>query len=158
MARAQSSDFLQNFRYLVTATAFPGGGDPLQAEGGFNSVTIPDITVEIAEYREGIFTFTRKFPGIPAFTDVTLTKGVVRGDTKFFDWIQRCIGDTEYRTDVLIYHFHRDDRVNPAKVYRLNEAFATRTKLAGDLDATSSDVSISEMDISFEFLQLDDQA
>lgn len=155
MARAQSTDFLQNFRYAVTAS------DPtlLQPEGGFNSVTIPDISIEIAEYREGTDPgFPKKFPGLASFTDITLTRGVVRGDTKFFDWVNaRVIGGQEYRTDIAIFHFHRDDQVTQAKTYQLKEAFPIRVKVAGDLDAASSDVSISELDIAFESMELTSQ-
>jgi phage tail-like protein len=150
MARAQAQDFLHNFRFTVRAN-----GDFLQPAGGFTSVTIPDFNVDIAEYREGTDIYTKKQAGIPTFTDVTLTKGKVRKDTKFFDWVRKSGTTTdEYRTDVEIQHFHRDDRVTPASTYRLNNAWAFRVKVAGDLDSTSSDISITEMDVAFESLSV----
>lgn len=150
MARAQAQDFLQNFRYLVRAN-----GDFLQAAGGFSAVTIPEFNVEIAEYREGIDTFTKKQAGIPSFTDVVLSRGVVRADTKFFEWVQKSgASEDEYRTDVEIMHFHRDDRVTPAHTYRLLEAWAFNMRPSTDMDGTSSDISIAEMSIAFEQLQV----
>ena len=68
MARPETTDFLQNFRFHVSvassSTDAPdtdplkykqAGGPAIGGEAGFQSVSIPDVTIESTEYREGTF-------------------------------------------------------------------------------------------------------
>ena len=163
MARAETTDFLHNFRFQVVAS--PGGpaGEVLDPEAGFNSVTTPELTVEPAEYKEGVYTYMRKFPGNPSVSDVTLTRGVTKTDTRFYDWVRKAVHGGEYRSDLEIRHFHREDfgdveaadRGSPSRLYRLNNALPVRGKIAADLDSTASDVSIQEMDVAYESFDLE---
>jgi hypothetical protein len=62
MARAQSDDFLHSMRFWVNVAAGPGGTskpDLLGAEAGFSAVTVPEMTVEAVEYKEGQYIYTR---------------------------------------------------------------------------------------------------
>jgi phage tail-like protein len=43
----------------------------------------------------------------------------------------------------------------PARIYRLHEAWPTRCKLASDLDASSGDVAVAELELAYEHLDLD---
>lgn len=175
MARAQATDPLHNFRYHARAGAVAGlaGTDVLQpggapspgvgdsAEAGFSAITTPEVTVESAEYREGTQTYTMKFPGIPTTNELTFSRGVSRRDTAFFGWLLAAAEGREYRADVTLFHAHREGRSYPfardtdfadanVKRYVCENAFPVRVKLAADLDASTSDVSISEMDVAFE--------
>lgn len=175
MARAQASDPLHNFRFHAQildggpyvgnlSTDIIGNG-----QAGFNSVTGPEITLEWAEYREGVRTYTEKYPGIPSWNDVTFGRGAARVETDFFDWMLAAAEGREYRADLIIYHFPREALERPdnapvgnagvslpataitaAKGYKLYNGGPGRVKLAGDMDATSSDVSIKEMDVIYE--------
>lgn len=171
MARPQTTDPLHNFRYHARAGAVAGlGDDPFQPESlderqspeaGFQAITTPEYTAETAEYREGLMTFTQKYPGVPTTNTLTFTRGVARKDTAFLLWVLAAIGGAEYRTEVDIFHAGREGRSNPfsatddftpsnSKIYTLNEAWPNRVKIAGDMDATSSDISLGEVDIEFE--------
>lgn len=175
MARAQASDPLHNFRFHARAGAIDGvasvdalqpGGTPSPgvgdtSEAGFSAITTPEYTVEAAEYREGIKTYTEKYPGVPTVNDSTFSRGVSRGDTQFLSWVLAAIEGREYRTDITVFHATRSGRTSPhdpaasfanadVKRYFLFEAFPIRVKIAGDLDASSSDVGIAEMDVSVE--------
>lgn len=174
MARAQATDPLHNFRFHVRATAVDGiGSDPLQpggepspgvgdsAEAGFQSVSTPEYTVESAEYREGLKTYTEKYPGIPTTNDITMARGVARGDTAFLTWVLAAIEGRSYRADLTIYHALRTGRTNPfnpdtnftaanSKRYTLLQAWPMRVKIAGDLDGSASDVSLAEVDVAYE--------
>lgn len=175
MARAQASDPLHAFRYHVVATGIAGGGpDPLQPAGasgvvggdqsqaGFNSVGTPEYTLESAEYREGTRTYTMKFPGIPSTNEITMSRGVARGDTSFYGWVVSAIEGREYSTDLSIFHGTRESRSVPynpstdfslqnSKTYTLFNVVPARVKISSDLDASSSDVSLAEIDVSFEY-------
>ena len=172
--RAAKTDMLQGFRYHVTAN-IPGQSDPLQTvpnsdradyatkgAAGFQSVTIPEISVEASEYREGIFKYTQKYPGPPTITEVTLMRGVTKRDTAFFDLVMASIDGKEYRADVTIYHYARDEMglanavETPSSVRRIicREAFAIRAKPEGDLDSMAGDVSLAEVDLAIESFEL----
>lgn len=175
MARAQATDPLHNFRFHARAGAVEGlaaidvmqpGGVPSPgvgdtAEAGFTAITTPEFTVEAAEYREGIKTYTEKYPGIPTVNESTYSRGVGRNDTAFLGWVLAAIEGREYRTDITIFHATRAGRTFPhdpatsfpnaeAKRYFQFEAFPVRVKIAGDLDASTSDVGIMEMDVAVE--------
>lgn len=171
MARPQITDPLHNFRYHARAGAVDGlAEDPLQPgtfdertrpEAGFQAITTPEYTAETAEYREGLLTFTQKYPGVPTTNTLTFSRGAARQDTAFYDWVLAAIAGGEYRSDVRIFHAGREGRSFPfdadgdftqanSKIYTLNEAWPNRVKIAGDMDSTSSDISLAEVDVEFE--------
>lgn len=177
MARAQSFDYLHNMRFHAEVVAEAGGGttihDLLNSKGnetpqaGFSSVTIPEASLETQEYREGQFLYTRKYPGHVTFNDVTLMRGVAMTDLGFWKWMETAmVGTGEYRVELAIYHYHRADtlpgpgsvnlKLDSAqkKTYLLHEALPIRQKLAADLDATDSAVSIMELDVAYEWLEV----
>ena len=174
MSRAQATDPLHSFRFHAKLVEGQPGytgnlnGDQIgDAEAGFTTLTAPEVTLEHAEYREGNRTYTEKYPGIPTMNDITLTRGVARRETAFFEWLLAAIEGREYRGDLLIMQFPRFDRggrvgaaspglelpegyENLSKRYLLYNASPSRVKLAGDMDATTSDVSVAELDVVFE--------
>ena len=158
--RNANTDYYHNFRFHVKVEG-PGGIDYLDSESaGFNTCTLPELTTEATEYREGIWIYTRKYPGIPTVSDVSLGRGVTRKRSTFYRWMIYCIEGGEYRARMTIYQYHRvgkepaeravRDDLAYAKKYVCEECLPTRMKPAGDLDATSSDVSIQELDIAIE--------
>lgn len=186
MARSQQTDFLHSMRFHVTAIIAQGGATDLdlnasvqqgKAQAGFSSVTTPEATVEAVEYREGTYVYTRKQPGNPTLADITMQRGVARADSSFWKWLRVVIeGSGEYRADLQISHYHRDraltreypaqgtvnlasiDLNNPARIYHVHEAFPTRHKVAGDLDATASEISLMEVDFAYESFEVEERA
>lgn len=177
MARGVATDFIHSMRYQVViadpnvATFSPSG----RADAGFTTVTTPEATIEAVEYKEGTFVYTRKYPGNPTVSDISLSRGVARADSTFWDWLRRVIeGSGEYRADIDINHFHREDALlrardqtgtegnftninldTPARIYHVKEAFPIRHKVAGDLDATASEISIMEIDLAYEHFDVE---
>jgi len=174
MARDISTDFLHSFRFH--ANTIGDGYDPLQAPGnpeaGFNNMTTPELTIESVEYKEGLDIYPRKYPGAPTVNEITLSRGVTFIDTSFWEWARATVeGSEAYRVDLAILHYHRggylstpratlatadiithvkSDEATPARRYELYEAFPIRHKPAADLDATSAEVSLMELDVAFE--------
>lgn len=161
MARLNVSDFLQNFRFFAIERDPPpdrAGSPFLKVAAAFSSIATPEVSTEIVEYRDGMSVLTKKQPTWPTFTPITFIRGVVRGDSEFFNWMDAAVGGVPYRADVEIHHFHRVGWfVNqPARKYILLEAMPERVKVATDLDALSGDISLAEMDLSFEGLDLEE--
>lgn len=177
MAREVATDFLHSMRFQVVANdaGRPTLDAPGRVDAGFTTVSTPEATVEAVEYREGTFIYMRKFPGNPTVADLTFNRGVAKRDSSFWDWLRVIIeGSGDYRQDLQIKHFHRQEALPrsvgpftgetanqtvidigaPARVYHVREAFPVRHKVAGDLDATASEVSIMELDVAFEHFEV----
>lgn len=174
MARAKSLDFLHNFRFHVVVTGFGPLANPVlgtlngtKVTAGFNSCTAPELSEEAVEYREGHYIYTKKYVGLPTISDLSLGRGVALTDGTFWAWIKDVVeGNAEYRANLSIYHFHRDAKQQSTSGtttemdvdtnaggfvrYDCNEAFPIRHKVSGDFDATSSEVSIQELDLAIE--------
>jgi hypothetical protein len=89
-------------------------------------------------------------------------------------------GSGEYRNDLQIKHFHREDALTredpgaggasagsnltqinldyPSRIYHVQQAFPTRHKVAGDLDATGSEISIMELDLAYEYFEIQEMS
>ncbi len=183
MARPLQTDFLHSMRFQVVVNPGDLNINPLTLlktdtiDAGFSAVTTPEATVEAVEYKEGTMVYTRKFPGNPTVSDITLSRGVARLDSSFWDWLRVVIEGgpagqpaAEYRVDLDIKHFHRDASLiraipddksatvlaagAPARTYHVREAFPIRHKVAGDLDATASEISIMELDVGYEHFEI----
>lgn len=169
--RAGVDDLMQGFRYHVTSVNTVGV-DPLAfirpgefegaGQAGFNNVTVPEISQEASEYREGTSRWTQKYPGPATVSECTLQRGIAKRDLAFYDWIMGCINGTEYRADVTIWHYHRMEMGMAAQseisdIVRhivLHNAFPIRVKPGGDMDATAGEVSLAEVDIALESFEV----
>lgn len=156
--RAKDTDFYNNARFRV----MDSGLGYLTSIAGFTTCTVPEYTLNAVEYREGNRKFAYKQPGNVTVSDVTLTKGMAKLNTQFYDWILATINGVEYRTDLEIWHFHRDDSDwetekpgAPTKKIILNNAFPIRCKPGADLDAASDDINIMELDVALESFTLE---
>lgn len=170
--RVAVNDLMQGFRFHVTAALadttnplefnregeFEGGG-----QAGFQSVTLPEVSVEATEYREGTFVWTQKYPGPPTVSDCTLMRGVAKADTTFYDWVKSSVDGDEYRADVTIYHYQRaemgaavqSETGDSFRRVECKNCFGIRAKPAGDFDSMSGEVSMAEVDFAMESFVLE---
>lgn len=156
MARSIDTDLYHNFRFHVVD---PAGGN-LDPVAGFAKVTIPDFNMEPAEYREGVYKYTRKYPGIPKIGDVEMTKGVVKKASDFLTWILKPVdGRQNYRSDLIIQEFHIADEFGingtPSRIIRLKEAFPINVKPSMDKDATQADVAMQTLKLAVEEFEVE---
>lgn len=156
MARSVETDPYHNFRFHLVD---PAGGN-LDPVAGFMSVTMPDLSVEEAPYREGVFKWTQKYPGIPSVGDVTLTKGVFKRASDFHNWVLKVInGGQEYRTELILQQYHITDEFGisgtPSRITRLRECWGKNAKPTPDVDATSSAISIQSLTVSVEEFEVE---
>ena len=182
MTRAARTDFLQNFRFRVRTIRGTDGlyargleGHSIQGEAGFQSATMPEMSVEPTEYREGIMKYTRKFPGIPTVTDCSLMRGIVAEDTAFYQWMIQTVSGGEYRCTIQIDQYQRTDVAqasvmgNPSyfgpysgtsypdsssRSVECFECMPMRVKPGADLDATNGEVSMQEIDFAMEYFSV----
>ena len=193
MARAATSDYLQSFRFHVDILRgiIPGlprldddvgtlfdetVTDANKPAAGFNACSLPELSLSEGEYKEGTFLYTRKQPGIPSMSSITLSRGVTRKSNAFYLWMRATAeGLGEYRENIRIQHMARDGalfrdaknddgvsagKINmanatPVRTYTLYHAYPTRFKSGTDLDGTSSEISIQELEFSYEYFTIE---
>jgi phage tail-like protein len=158
MARAMITDPFETMRFHVKATK-AGSLDPLgPVAAGFNSVTLPTQTIESAEYKEGVMVYRRKYPGETTFDDVTFTRGVTVVGSEFWHWVNATSSGREYRVDMQILHFHRDNitdkadfsTLTPSRIIKCYECFPLSVKTGSDMDSLATEISIQELTVSIE--------
>jgi phage tail-like protein len=161
MARAQSTDpyHVHKFQLKIVTAGIAGASDII---GGFTNVTVPEVSTENVEYKEGIWLYRRKFIGDPTFSDITATQGVFKNNKAFFDWIVAGYSGNPYRVDLQILQFHTTDissladyaAATASRVYNCYECIPSRVKPSSDLDSMSSEIALAELDIQLERMEI----
>ena len=92
-----------------------------------------------------------KMPGIRKFGNITMKKGVFKGDNKFWDWLNQLKMNTIKRIPITISLL--DEAGSPTMVWTLANAFPT--KITGtDLKSTGNEVAVESIEIAHEGLTI----
>jgi phage tail-like protein len=92
-----------------------------------------------------------KMPGIRKFGNITMKKGVFKGDNKFWDWLNQLKMNTIKRIPITISLL--DEAGAPTMVWTLANAFPT--KITGtDLKSTGNEVAVESIEIAHEGLTI----
>ena len=168
--RVAANDLMQNFRYHVTGVLEGSKDNPIgyspddsDVEAGFQSVTLPEITAESVEYREGTMMWTQKYQGPPTVSDLTLSRGIAKNDTAFYDWMIDALAGRNYRASITIYHYQRTEyepsvgggATTSARKYECFQCLPIRVKPAADLESATGEVGLAEVDIALEYFTID---
>lgn len=122
-------------------------------DASFQEVSGLDIEAQVIEYRHGNSPefSTIKMPGIKKFGNVTLKKGIFKGDNKFWDWFNKIKMNTIERQPVTIKLL--DEAGKPTMVWTLKNAWPT--KITGtDLKSDGNEVAVETLEIAHEGLQI----
>ena len=171
MARNRASDLLQNYAFWLI-DIFPSARAPFFVLGGplygFNAITHPEVTVETEEIKQVNDPYkVRTFLGADVGS-ISLSRGVRYYDSSMYNWIDRFIeGEDVVQRNLLLIHnmgsnfgvraeagpppIPTPDLIEvlriPGKAWLLFECVPVRYKAGGDLDGSSGDVAISELEI-----------
>lgn len=118
-------------------------------EVAFQEVSGLDIEAQVIEYRHGNSPefSTIKMPGIKKSGNVTLKKGVFKGDNAFWDWFNLIKLNTIERKTVVISLL--DEGKNPTMTWTLNNAWPT--KITGtDLKSDGNEVAVETIEVAHE--------
>ena len=118
-------------------------------QAGFSDVTIPDISTDPIEYREGNEdTTVRKLPGLTKYGNLTLKWGIT-DSMELFEWrkmvIQGKTGEARKNIAVIL----QDEIGNEAARWNFREAWPIKYD-APDLSAKGNDVAIETIEIAHE--------
>ena len=122
-------------------------------EMSFQEVTGLDAQSEEIKYRVGnskVYSVV-KMPGLIKYSNVTMKKGIFKGDNKFWDWFKKIKMNTIERTTVTISLL--DEGGAETMVWTLKNAWPT--KVTGtDLKSEGNEVAIETIEIVHEGLEI----
>lgn len=137
---------------------------------GFQSITMPELTAEAETIQPLNSAYPVTFAAKYTVGTMTLTRGVTPYDSTFWRWIRRSVsGEDRVQRNLLLLHFmglgigNDAGPIVPAvpgvgvgnlevirgfgKGYILWDCVPTRYKSGTDLDGSSGEISIAELDI-----------
>lgn len=141
MARTYANDPLSKFRYTVSIPGLPAGI-------GFNKISGLKKELEVTEYTEGGYSYTRKIVGKEKIENVTLERGMFNGK-ELEDLYKKALSDPDFRTTVTITLNDRFGKPTNRK-WTLAEAWVSSWE-GSDFDSSSSDVAIEKIVMEFEY-------
>lgn len=140
MGRIVANDPLQKYRFKVSVPGLPAGM-------GFQKVSGIAREVEVVEYDEGGFINTHKMSGKEKVEDIVLEVGQY-SNTDLEELYKECFTDHTVRKTITIEQMDKFGEVQ--RTWVLGEAWISKWE-ADELDATSSDVAIEKITITFEY-------
>ena len=125
---------------------------------GFNKCSELSVEVAKVEYWEGGSLIPNKSPGRMTFSDITLERGAT-SDRSLYDWfaevVQLASGlgltDPAYKRNLDLVQLDRDG--SPVRRWSIYNAWPTKF-VAGDWDATSDDVLIESVTLTYDYFEL----
>jgi len=125
-------------------------------EVAFQEVSGLDVEAQPIEYRHGNSPgySVLKMPGLKKDSDVTMKKGVFKGDNKFWDWFNQINMNTIARKSVTITLLTEGDTV--AMVWKLTNAFPTKIT-STDLKSQGNEAAIETIVIAHEGLTIENK-
>jgi len=132
------------FRYSVT---FDG------KDYGFSEVSAPNMEYEVIKYRDGNSKQygEMKMPGRPKVGDVTLKKGIIPADNKFFEWLMKNHNKLE-RKDITINLLDEEFKVK--MVWTLLKAWPSKVE-GPTFKGDGNEAAIESLTLVYEELKIE---
>jgi phage tail-like protein len=150
-AAVQRNDPYGNYNYLVNI----GTGDPQSLHGGFAEVLLPDVSIDVIEYRNGNerVSETRKLPGRAHYGNVTLRRGVI-GALDLYQWMNQVRnGDRNAFRNVTI-SLQNEDRSEIVLTWKLLRAWPARYAFS-PLQAKGKEVLLETLELAFDRMEME---
>jgi phage tail-like protein len=118
----------------------------------FTEVSGMAIENGVIEYRTGQESDRIvKMPGLRKYNNVTLKRGVAKGDYEFYNWINTIKHNTVERRDIVISLL--DENHEPVQVWKLRNAWPCKVE-APILNAQANEVAIESIELVHEGLEI----
>ena len=121
---------------------------------GFSEVSGLNIENKVIEYRDGASPeYSKiKMPGMREFSNITLKRGVFKGDNEFFAWLNTISLNTVERRDLSISLLN--EKHEPVIVWKVHNAFPVKIQ-STDLKADGNEVAIEQLELAHEGLSIE---
>jgi phage tail-like protein len=121
---------------------------------GFSEVVLPDISIDVIEYRNGNDkeSGTHKLPGLARYDNVILRRGII-GSLNLYEWINQVRnGNANAKRTVTITLLSED--LTAVLVWKLLRAWPVKYSFR-DLNAKGTDVAIEQLVLAYERLEME---
>lgn len=120
---------------------------------GFSEASGLTQEVQMIEYRDGNSPdySTIKMPGLHKYNNITLKRGITKGDNDFFKWLNTVKLNTVERRDLTISLMNENHE--PVMVWKAHNAFPVKVEGPG-LKASGNEVAIESIEIAHEGIVL----
>lgn len=121
---------------------------------GFSEVSGLNIENKVIEYRDGISPeYSKiKMPGMREFSNITLKRGVFKGDNEFYKWLNTIALNNVERRDLTLSLLN--EKHEPVVVWKITNAFPIKIQ-STDLKADGSEAAIEQLDLAHEGLTIE---
>ena len=112
-----------------------------------------DMQVEAIEYREGSSPeYSKiKMPGMHKFSNITLKRGTIEGDSDFYKWVNTINLTVSERRDIIISLLNESHA--PVMTWKAKNAFPVKIQ-ASDLKSDGNEVAIETLELAHEGLNI----
>ena len=121
---------------------------------GFSEVTGLNVEVQPIEYRDGLSPeySPMKMPGMKKYGNITLKRGVFKGDNEFYDWLNSVKLNKIERRDITISLLDEDH--NPLVVWTVVNAWPSKVTFP-DMKATGNEVAVEQLELVHEGISVE---
>ncbi|QNF34708.1 phage tail protein [Adhaeribacter swui] len=121
---------------------------------GFSEVSGLTQEVQLIEYREGSSPdySTIKMPGLHKYNNITLKRGIAKGDNEFFTWLNTVQLNTVERRNLTINLLNENHE--PVMSWKARNCWPVKVEGPG-LKANGNEVAIESIEIAHEGLTLE---
>lgn len=123
---------------------------------GFSEVSGLTQEVQLIEYRDGYSPdySTVKMPGLRKYNNITLKRGIMKGDNEFFNWLNTVKMNIVERRDLMISLLNENHE--PVMVWKAHNAFPVKVEGPG-LKATGNEAAIESIELAHEGVVLQNE-
>lgn len=123
---------------------------------GFSEVAGLTQENQAIEYRDGSFPeySSIKMPGLRKFSNVTLKRGIIKGDNDLFKWLSTVKLNTVERRNLVISLLNEEHQ--PVMVWKIMNAFPIKVE-GPALKASANEVAIESVELAHEGLELQNE-
>jgi phage tail-like protein len=124
---------------------------------GFSEATGLEVETQAIEYREGSMLEynTIKMPGMQKYGNITLKRGIFRGDNEFFQWWNTVKLNTIERRDITISLLNEEH--SPVMTWKIKNAWPSKVQ-STDLKSDGNEVAIESLEIVHEGITMEANA
>lgn len=141
------------------ATNYPVSAFHFQVEWegtriGFTEVSGLNIELQSIDYREGSspeYQVT-KMPGIPKFSNITLKRGIFKGDNEFFQWLNTVKLNNITRRNLTISLLNEEHA--PVASWKVKDAWPCKVD-GPALKSTGNEVAVESIELCHEGLSIE---
>lgn len=132
-------------------------GDTGGTNIGFSEVSGLNIETQVIEYRDGsmLAYSPLKMPGMQKFGNITLKRGVTKGDNDFYKWWNTHQLNKIERRNITISLLNESHE--PVIVWKVNNAFPVKVD-GGSFKATGNEVSIETLELAHEGITVENNS